>query len=306
MSAKKAANQNKTGIARLVRSGPATWVLGVVVLVGAMGAGWYFVWQHVKGHVLAGDDYRLDPKNMVISAPPPWIHADIKREVIRDASLDKKLSILDDDLTVRIAQAFALHPWVEKVNRVSKRHPASVEVELVYREPIAMVEVSGGLLPVDREGVLLPSDDFSPSSAKRFPRISNIDSEPVGPIGTNWGDGRVVHGAKLAATLGKHWDILRLYRIVASTRLPGGASTVADSFELFTHAGTLILWGHAPGREISGEMPANEKLARLLKYAEENGGTLDPQTGSLRIDLRNGREFLVTPRTAIRSLPEAE
>ena len=39
------------------------------------------------------------------------------------------LSILDDDLTGRIAAAFALHPWVAKVVRVTKHHPAGVDVE---------------------------------------------------------------------------------------------------------------------------------------------------------------------------------
>ena len=62
---------------------------------------------------------------------PAWIHTDVKAEVIRNASLDAALSVLDDNLTVNIAQAFALHPWVAKVTRVSKHHPARVKVEVV-------------------------------------------------------------------------------------------------------------------------------------------------------------------------------
>ena len=34
--------------------------------------------------------------------------------------LDGRLSIMDDDLVERIADAFARHPWVAKVERVER------------------------------------------------------------------------------------------------------------------------------------------------------------------------------------------
>lgn len=102
-----------------------------MLILAAGGGMWYFVWQRVKSHVLAEADYQLDPKNIEITpAPPKWIHADIKAEVIRDGSLAKSLSILDPELTVHVKRAFGLHPWIAEVHRVSKRHPASVEVDV--------------------------------------------------------------------------------------------------------------------------------------------------------------------------------
>lgn len=305
MSAKKAAPPSPSKIGRLVAAatGKGAVVFGILAIAAILAGGWFFVWGRVHEHVLASPDYRLDPRNITLTAPPRWIHADVKAEVIRDASFDQTLSILEPDLTVRIAQAFALHPWIQRVNRVSKKHPASVEVDVEYREPVAMVEVSGGLLPVDREGVLLPSDDFSPAAARNYPRISGVNSEPVGPVGTNWGDTHVVGAAKVAAVCAPHWQVLRLYRVVAMPRLAGSVSASEGGFELYTHAGTQIVWGHAPGKELPSEMPSAEKIRQLVGYAQEKG-SLDPPTGSQRIDLRSGKEFIVTPRTALRSPPD--
>ena len=109
--------------------------------------------------------------------------------------------VLDDNLPERVAHAFSLHPWVAKVGLVRRLSPARLEVELVYRRPVCMVEVREGPLPVDGQGVLLPSDDFSPVEKEHYPRLTGIDTMPMGPVGQRWGDGRVVGGAELPP----HW-----------------------------------------------------------------------------------------------------
>ena len=86
-------------------------------------------------------DYRIGPEQVEITPQPPWIQqSDIRAEVFRNPTLDGPLSIMDDDLAERIANAFARHPWVAKVERVTKQY-GSVKVELVYRKPVCMVEV---------------------------------------------------------------------------------------------------------------------------------------------------------------------
>ena len=229
----------------------------------------------------------------------------LKAEVIRDASLDSSLSTLDPELTMRVAQAFRLHPWVAKVQRVSKQYPAAVKVELVYRRPAAMVEVPGpALLPVDAEGVVLPTDDFSPLDARHYPRIAEIKTSPLGPVGTRWGDTRVSGAASVAAAVADQWERLGLHHIVPSGRqsgAPGGRET--DAYELFTNAGTRIDWGRPPGAEISGEAMAAGKVAALLEYAQAHGGSLDDAGKPQRLDVRPVSGMLVAPRPAIQSLP---
>lgn len=276
------------------------WIL-LFVIWGAAGAGlWLTGWDHVHKHVMASTEYRLDPANIEITAPAPWIHTDIRAEVVRNASLDTALSLLDEQLTLQIAQAFAGHPWVAKVTRVSKYYPARVQVELVYRQPVAMVEVTGGLLPVDGEAVLLPSDDFSPAEARRFPRLAEIKTVPIGPQGTRWGDARVAGGARLAAVLVDDWSAWNLARIIPTVPPAGVRSSDDISYELVSVGGMRILWGHAPGSERAGDPSAADKLARLRQYAGQHG-SLDGPSGTL-LDLRGSHDAPPPSRSAIKAL----
>ncbi len=297
MSATKAKAKNSPGLFSTLKTavsrGRRLVVIGVFLAI--VGIGWWLSWNRVRDRVLSDGDYHLNPREMVITPLPPWIHADVKTEVIRDASLDGSLSILDDDLTKRVANAFSLHPWVAKVQRVSKHHPARVEVELTYRRPVAMVEVSGGLMAVDAAGTLLPSEDFSEAEAKKYPRVARIESHPVGLFGAPWGDVHVTGAAQIAAALGDRWQPLKLYRVLAPLR-PGASPDVDGyTYELTTHAGTRIIWGRPPGSEPTGELSALSKV-RLLEQIAAQQGSLD-SIGS-PIDLRSGDA--AAARTAVK------
>lgn len=268
-------------------AGPLVWAaLLVAVLFGA----WYMVWLKVGDQVLSSDQYVVGSHQVEIVTPrPDWIHTDVRSEVFRNASLDGPLSIMDRRLTERIADAFSLNPWVAKVVRVTKHAPARVEVELVYRRPVCMVQVSGDLLPVDAHGVLLPygNDDFSPGDKGRYLRLVGIDTAPVGTVGECWGDVRVVGGAEIAAALGEFWKELNLQQIVPSAPLATGVAE-EPTYTLVTRRGTEIVWGPAPGTNSPGELPAADKVARLRKYAQQHG-SLDGNGGPQRLDIHSLR-----------------
>ncbi len=270
------------------------WVIALAAIVG----GSHFVWTRVREHVAARDDYRLTARDIAITRPPAWIRADVKAEVLRNSGLaSQALSILDDDLVERVQRAFSLHPWVAKVERVSKSHPARVEVEINYRRPVAMVEVPGGLLPVDADGVLLPSDDFSPLAARSYPRLSGIESSPLGPTGTKWGDPIVAGGGRIAEVLKPLWDDLGVRAIRWAKSAATSDSSGPAIYELVTAAGNAIIWGSAPGSEPTGEPASQEKLLRLKAYIAAHGSLDQPQGGAIDLDLRHGDS---APRTAAR------
>jgi hypothetical protein len=272
-------------IVRLIR-GP----IGVTLLLaGLLVGGWNLAWRVVGARVLESSQYTVRLENIEVTPLPDWIHTDVRAEVFRSLGFDGPLSIMDDNLAQRIADAFSLHPWVSKVRRVSKYHPARVKVELDYRRPVCMVEVSGGLLPVDVEGAWLRSEDFSPIEASRYPRLVAIPSLPVGSVGTRWGDSRVVGGAEVAAALASVWSQLQLVRIVPSSRPESGEHY---SYEVFTRGGTRIIWGLPPGADVSGSVPAAEKVARLQQYAADFGG-LDGPGGPRQLDVRSVRGLQV-------------
>ncbi|MEX2114482.1 MAG: hypothetical protein WD845_14910 [Pirellulales bacterium] len=279
----------------------ARWmaIAGVIAVVTSGVA--YGVWRQVRTHVLASSQYNVDPQQIIVTPAPSWIRSNVKEEVLREASISGPLSLLEAQLTPRVAGAFAAHPWIAGVERVSKRFPAGLEVEVTYRRPVAMVEVPDGALPVDVAGVVLPTTDFQPGEADKYPRVGGVQTAPAGLCGSEWGDAAVVGGAQIAAVLANDWQALDLFRIMPSGRKPGGRGGVEYTFALFTRGGTRIDWGLAPGTTVNTEPPATDKVHQLRQYAATNG-SLDGETPQ-QIRFADGGKLEVTPREPVAPLP---
>lgn len=235
-------------------------------------------------------EYQLRVENIQVTEIPQWVPKGLITEVAPKAGLTPSRSVLDERLTADIADAFRQHPWIEKVIKVSKRVPAHVIVELVYRRPVAMVEVPTGLLPVDGLGVLLPPTAFTPEDAQRYPLITQPKSSPAGAVGKAWGDPQVVAAARLAAALLPHWQDFRL----AAIEIPAGVDLRAPQeelvFQLLTQGGSRIVWGRAPGVIYPLELSADQKIGRLEECLTRFGG-FDQPDGPYEIDIRHFQEI---------------
>ena len=260
---------------------------------------------------MADGKYSIGVESIEITPAPNWIMSDVRTEAMMLGSLSD-LNIKQEDLTLRIAQAFSLHPWVAKVKRVSKKYPARVVVELQYRQPAAVVEMAQGLYPVDTEGVLLPTSDFRfvctkcgtnhpvdiadrtcPTCSKplvnvatQYPRLWASETAPMGQPGAPWGDPRIQAGARLATLMRPIWNRLGFYRIVARRPAKFDLDRPVPAFELITRNNTHIYWGRAPGEEFTGEPTADKKIARLIDFVRKNG-SLDVLEAGRSIDLRD-------------------
>lgn len=291
----------------------------VLLLAGLIAAGTYVGWRRYGPELTTGPDYQVRPADIELLPPlsaAPWIRRDVKAEVVRDASFDRPLSILDEGLVQRVDQAFQLHPWVERVERVTKSYPARVTVRLKYRRPVAVVVVEAqSWWPVDAAGYVLPPEDFSPLESRAYAQLNGIASPPPGPVGSRWPDARVHGGAAIAAALGEQWTKLRLSRIHVH-RVPNSVDREDEyAYELWTQRNTKIHWGRATGEPRPDEMSAAEKVALLVEYAEKNGSLDD--SGDLKsdrlrtgegheLDLRYRGKPLAVPITASRdSVPAA-
>jgi hypothetical protein len=274
-------------------------------MVVAVPAGAIYAWQRWGDRIAKGPEYVLTPESFEITAEQPaWIKSDVREDVVRDGSLSE-LSILDKQLTVKVEQAFLMHNWVEKVTRVNKYYPARVVVELVYRKPVAMVELwtpeGDGLVPIDINGVLLPSTDFiaedgtATEDTRDYLRISVPNAAPAGPVGTAWGDPRVEGAARIAAVFEGRWKALGLYRITISRADSGSAPE--PTYDLFTKNGVRVIWGEAPAADSMVEAKAAlAKVAKLARYVKSNG-PLESMTESADIDLRGRPD--TDPHTAL-------
>lgn len=245
--------------------------LGAIVVIATAVVGGWQLWQQSADAVRANPDMVLFPEAVEVQGVAPWVRGDLKTEALRNASLDGGLPLDDPELPQRLERAFAMHPWVRQVERVTLREPAAAAIELRCREPVAMVGVPGGLLAIDAEGVVLPSADFTSEAAAEYPRIVNVQSSPLGVEGSRWGDPLVHEAAAVAAAIGPDWKQLGL-RELRSADTPRGRS-----WELVGPEARTIRFGSAPGQEQPGEPAAAVKLGRLRALAAqpEHAGPVD-------------------------------
>lgn len=278
---------------------PPAIMLGLLFFVAVVTVVVYS-WRHWGRTVVARPIYRIAAESIEITPPPPWIRTDVRSEVVRNGALND-LTIFDKDATIRVYQAFELHPWIAKVQRVSKHPPARLIVDLEYRQPVAWVEVpgasptdEGGVIPIDGLTCVLPSRDFTSEDLKHYLRISVRDVRPYGLAGTVWGDTRIAGAAKIATALDGAWQGLQLYRIQLVNTIELSGNPMEPVYELETASHRRIVWGNAPGQERPDEPSAPVKVNRLQQAAKTLGSLEQlPASGA---DLRDVSSLTVATR----------
>ena len=239
-------------------------IFGAVVIVTAAIFAGRVAWEKQHEGVGRNAESLLTADRIELIGVPPWVTTDLKWQALRNASLDMPLPLDAPDLERQLARAFDMHPWVRRVERVETSHPAAAVVRVMCREPVAMVRVEGGLLAVDRESILLPSDDFTAESASKYPVVDGVLTSPRGPIGSPWGDPTVDEAVNLITTLGPEAN---RFGLIECRRVPR-EGTAGNWWELVGSNTLVVLFGSAPGGSVAGEPSAAQKIARLGKVAE--------------------------------------
>jgi hypothetical protein len=274
----------------------ATKALFLVAVVVILVSGTKLLWQRFGSTIRTASQEALAESSIEVPPYPIWVRTDIRAEAVREGNL-LGLPICQEDLTLRVAQAFRLHSWVVNVRRVRKQFGNRVLVDLEYRVPVAMVEVPDanqtiGLFPVDANGVFLPPNDFMPNSnpvvkIADFPRIRAQGTFPQGMPGTSWGDIRVQRGARLAASLMPVWNRMELALIIAHRGPTSEHGAEKPEFELRTRKNTVIFWGRAPDDEETSEPRAEKKIAWLADLFQQKGSLDIAAADQKTIDVRH-------------------
>ena len=283
-------------------------VISVLAIAALLGVA-TLTWHSISLRVLSSDDYIVAAEDLETTQLPPWIRSEIIHQAFELLTASGgRLSIMDDDVTERVAQAFSLHPWVQRVVGVSKHHPARIVVDLEYRRPVCMVmfrlsDGKKGMYPVDTRGIVLPPD-FTELEASKYPCLDLVDigTAPVGGVGEHWGDERVAGAAEIAGAFGADWNKLEL-KLIKSDKPARSAYHSVYAYVLFTHGGTKILWGRPPGSEFPNEAAAADKIAWLKEFAEVRG-SLDGSQPRMPLDVRNRQGLEVLDRVAIKKRPK--
>lgn len=264
-------------------------------LAGGMLAVW--LWPAIDGHLPKLDnrpEYLVGWRDIHVTQPPAWIPGQIVQEVLRNGDFPERLRLLHPELTRELSEAFERNPWVESVKTVRKSFPARVDIDLVYRQPIAMVVVDSGEFAVDGEGILLPLPRMALEEAASYPRIEGAKTSPQGLNGQPWGDRIVEDAARLAATLAPHWKAMQLETIVCPKTSPRANSLDDGVYQLRTRDGSRIVWGHPPGSDHPGDLATDKKIGRILDY-HAKFGPFGASHGTFRIDIRPFQAITRTP-----------
>jgi hypothetical protein len=221
------------------------WSKPLLVIVASAGvvaaliwAGrWAREWLDRRGHfVVALADIQCP-------APPGFDRTTFLSEVQYLGGLPDHFSAVDPTALLRVASAFAAHPWVEEVESVSLHPPDGPRARLQFRTPVLAVNGRA----IDRHGILLPA--AAPLSDLIAVR------ETVGvtnrPAGEPWGDPAIEAAARIAGLL-----------LPFQARL--GITQVRASREGLVFTGGITLrWGKVEGTEA--------KFGRLREILAEPG-----------------------------------
>jgi hypothetical protein len=122
----------RPGIAASLRRRAARW-LALLLGLGLCLLGLVAVSNRARDSIRDRERYTIAFADIQCLPPPDQDRADFLAEVQYLSEMPSRLHLLDQDLTARLAAAFASHPRVEKVERVEIVPPRQVQVRLVYR-----------------------------------------------------------------------------------------------------------------------------------------------------------------------------
>lgn len=139
------------------------------------------------------DRYRVQFAAIDCGPPAGLDRRTFLAEVRYCSAFPEQFQLLDPDLTRKLSAAFASHPWVATVERVSVEPGGSVRVALAYRTPALAVRTADGLRVVDASGVLLPLA----ADPRGLPELATPVPSPGVSAGQVWADDVVQRAVQL-------------------------------------------------------------------------------------------------------------
>lgn len=169
--------------------------------------------------------------------------------------------------------------WFDEVRQVRRIGSASLEVDAIFVDPVALVVDADGEHLLDSRARLLPRT-YATGTAPNLTRILGVSLARPKQPGQVWGGADLLAGIEMAKLIGtQRW------------RAQVSAVDVSDfrtnqTLSLLTTKQCRLIWGRAPGREASAEVPAAQKL-RYLDLLTNQYGRIDgagPQSVDLSVD----------------------
>lgn len=215
---------------------------GLLALVScaAVIAGLIYAGHWTRLKLDARQRYDIALAEIETPVPPDLDRAKFLSEVQYLGSLPDRISALDPGLILRLASAFAAHPWVEHVDSVSLRAADRPRARLRLRTPMLAI----GERVVDGHGVLLPAG----TSAAGLISYRGTIAPPRNPAGAVWDEPVIEEAVRFAAAVQPFQDVLGIEHIDSEKNGLVGTGKVT------------VIWGQ-PGK-------AEAKIAKLKEQVQ--------------------------------------
>ncbi len=276
---------------------PFVAVVAPLIVVTVYIGGLYGGWELAR---------RSDGEAVIITDPvsgpsgPDWLSGSQIESIGRLGSVVDGRSVYDSELTVDLARSYMSSPWVRRVVWVRRQFPASVDIGLELRRPVALVK-RGRHYAVDRMGVRLPQ--MPPRVSERsLPVVVGVDKRAPAR-GEAWGSQMLTDALETIAIVGSFIDScedaqgMRITSVDVS-KASFGPDVIATKIDIHTDTDLRINWGSYSriGAVCYGQLTTAEKLTELgAQFAEIRrlGRTvtyLDVRVSPGRYYLADGRE----------------
>ena len=216
------------------------------------------------------------PAVTLVGGPPVWMNATIHEQILAAARSDAASLSTDRQALAGHAIRLSDSPWVKgvkSVRRVYGEGPGdTIEIEAVYRTPVALVHWHEGYWYVDAEGVRLP-EKFNDAQVRQmtaaggrplFRVLENIASGPAA-VGKAWPGKDIKAGLELVNLLADKGYADQIVRIDVAN-YDGRLNANESQINLLTRYGTQVRWGQPPS---STAFFVEQKVDRKLEVMQQ-------------------------------------
>ena len=233
-------------------------------------------------------DYQIPWNQIQLEpAPPAYIRAGttpVLAGVKKRLGGPESISTLAQDWA-ELARALSLgSPWVEEVHKIAvSGYPNKLVINLSYRHPIAMLNAGGNAgskIILDKNGVVLPSDDIDLKEAGSLIRIDGLSGALEPRPGLALTTAGSQDETKLQAAIG----LANFVRAQTEAQSPNSAKPLLQAVNLRygdhhlfaqTRDGLWVLWGDAPEQEPAGQLRAQQKWSFLKDWLANHAPVAD-------------------------------
>lgn len=253
--------------------------VGLVLLIGAIIAGAKFSRGYVERKVAV----QTKPPTVVLKDRPSWMSDVLADQITAAVQPDKAHSTFDHQVLIETAKKLQANPWVEKVRLVRRGYDKTagdtLEIDAVYRTPVALVKWGDYYSLIDNQGVKLP-EQYPKTVVERIVRgrdgrinirvIEGVFEPPPDP-GKTWRGDDVQAGLQMVKLLFDKPFAQDIYKVNVQNFARRKSAKEAQ-LTLKTRYGTEIRWGRPPSAaDFFIEVSTDQKLDSLQQIYQQYG-----------------------------------